>query len=279
VQAEIVREVTERYRPSQLEFEGVTKQPDIAKVVERTAELVIQQTINIPRILVIPKGEVRSGFKGFTLELLGLGYATPSDELWIQHLRTHKLEVVGLGEGGVEEKRLEDYIVSGLMDFDDVSYGDHADMLYDLAGQAVRHFLGYLSREDTRKVLRLNQREIARFIHAQMLDHFWEETVEYEMQIKKGFTDLKDSAYSASANEPPLDFRVAPQDKSNIKMATQMKDADVLAKRDSAVKWCKNASDHARTYDGKQWKYLLIPHDVIAENLTLEFLAQRYAEF
>jgi type III restriction enzyme len=63
------------------------------------------------------------------------------------------------------------------------------------------------------------------------------------------------------------------------KMATQMKDADVLAKRDSAVKWCKNASDHARTYDGKQWKYLLIPHDVIAENMTLEFLARKYVNF
>ena len=46
---------------------------------------------------------------------------------------------VGLGDGGIEETRLEDYVVSGLIDFDDVSYDDHADLLYDLAGQTVRH--------------------------------------------------------------------------------------------------------------------------------------------
>ena len=61
--------------------------------------------------------------------------------------------------------RIEDYIVSGLVDFDDVAYDSHADLLYDLATQTVRHFRSYLSEEDTRKVLRLHQREIARFIH------------------------------------------------------------------------------------------------------------------
>ena len=36
----------------------------------------------------------------------------------------------------------------------------------------------------------------------------------------------------------------------------------MIAKRDAAVKWCKQASDHAATYGGKPWEYLLIPHDV-----------------
>jgi len=51
---------------------------------------------------------------------------------------------------------------------------------------------------------------------------------------------------------------------------------EVLAKRDVAVTWCKQASDHARSYGGKPWTYLLIPHDVIAENMTLEGLAKRH---
>jgi len=60
------------------------------------------------------------------------------------------------------------------------------------------------------------------------------------------------------------------------KMATQMTDADVLAKRDVAVRWCKQASDHASTYGGKPWKYLLVPHDAIAQNMTLGWLAGRF---
>ena len=136
---------------------ALTEKPDIAAVVAKTVELVTQQTIDIPRILVVPKGEVKSGFKPFTLDLDTLKYPAVSDELWIQHLRTNQLEVLALGRGGIEEARLEDYVVSGLVDFDDISYDDHADLLYDLAGQTVRHFRSYLSEEDARKVLRCYQ--------------------------------------------------------------------------------------------------------------------------
>ncbi|MGE0683959.1 MAG: hypothetical protein AB7P69_24025 [Candidatus Binatia bacterium] len=136
--------------------------------------------------------------------------------VWVQYLRTGQAEALGVGKGSVEEARLEDYIVSGLVDFDDVAYDEHADLLYDLAGQAVQHFLRYLSEEDTRKVLRLHRRDIARFIHAQMQNYYWEEAVDYEVKISKGFTELKPSAYTTAADEPPLNFRSAPTDKSNM---------------------------------------------------------------
>ena len=55
--------------------------------------------------------------------------------------------------------------------------------------------------------------------------------------------------------------------------ANEMKDADVLAKRDAAVKWCALASRHTAGSGGKPWKYLLIPHDAITDNMTLAGLA------
>jgi type III restriction enzyme len=351
VQALVLEKVESEYRPVQLEMEGVAPKPNIAAVVAKTTELVIQQTIDIPRIVVVPKSEVRSGFKPFKLNVSGLNYPAPSEELWIQHLRTSQVEILGLGKGGFEEARLEDYIVSGLVDFDDISYDDHADLLYELAGQVVQHFLSYLSEDDTSKVLRIHQRETARFIHAQMQEHYWEEEVDHEVKITSGFSELKDSSYSASAQETILNFQQSPADKSNMakylfggfsrclytvqkfqadperklavildkealkwfkpargqfriyyrwgsdhpeyqpdfvaetadciymlepKAANQMDDAEVLAKRDVAVKWCKYASDHAKTYNGKPWKYILIPHDAIADNMTLKGLASRF---
>lgn len=70
-----------------MELEGVAEAPpDIASVVAKTVELVTQQTIDIPRILVVPKGEVKSGFKPFQLKLDTLNYPAVSDELWIQLL-------------------------------------------------------------------------------------------------------------------------------------------------------------------------------------------------
>jgi type III restriction enzyme len=216
IQAAIVKAVKEQHQPTPLELEGMAEQPDIAAVVAKTVELVTQQTIDIPRILVVPKGEVKSGFRPFTLKLDTLKYPAVSDELWIQHLRTNQLEVVSLGRGGIEEARLEDYVVSGLVDFDDISYDYHADLLYDLASQTVQHFRGYLSEEDTRKVLRCYQRDIARFVHTQMQEHYWEDVVGYEVKISKGFTELKQSAYTYSVQEPPANCRVEPADNSNI---------------------------------------------------------------
>lgn len=354
IQAQLVQEVSKQYRPMQMELKGVIAKPDIAAIVSKTTQLVIQQTIDIPRILVVPTGEVRSGFKSFTLDLGALKYPPVGEELWIQHLRTNQLEVLTLGKGGVEEARLEDYIVSGLVDFDDVSYDNHADLLYELAGQVVKHFLSYLSEEDTRKVLRFHQREIAQFIHAQMQKHYWEETGGHEMRISKGFSELRPSAFTASASEPVMDFHQAPEDKSNMakyvfggfkkclypvqkfqsdserklalildrealkwfkpakgqfqifyksgadqleyqpdfvaeteseiymlepKARNEMTDPEVLAKRDAAVKWCTNASDHAASYGGKPWKYVLIPHDAITENMTTEILAASFRNF
>jgi type III restriction enzyme len=250
--------------------------------------------------------------------------------------------------------RLEDYVVSGLVDFDDVSYDSHADLLYDLAGQVVQRLRSYLPDEhEVRKVLGCHKVEISRFVHAQMLEHYWEKATGYEVKISKGFSDLKTSAYTASEANPVLDYRQPPADKSNMakylfggfkyclfpvqkfqsdterrlsvllerektkwfkpakgqfqiyyksgadnpeyqpdfvaetdnaiymlepKAKSEMTDPEVVAKKDVAVKWCKQASDHAKTYNGKPWKYLLIPHDVIAENITLEWLASRYEQ-
>lgn len=60
------------------------------------------------------------------------------------------------------------------------------------------------------------------------------------------------------------------------KAANNMSDADVLAKRDAAVKWCKQASEYTSSCEGKPWQYVLIPHDAIAQNMTLVGLAKRY---
>ncbi len=152
---------------------GVVKRPDITAVVAKTTEFVGQRTISIPRIVVVPKGEARSGFKPFTLDLKPFNYPTVSEDIWIHHLRTGDREILSLQGSGSSENRLENYVVRGLVDFDDVSYDDHADLLYDLAKQVVDHFRGYLkaSDEEVARVLQCHQRDIAKFIHSQMQEH------------------------------------------------------------------------------------------------------------
>lgn len=353
IQAALLDAVQSRCQPAQMQLDGISAQPDLTSIISRTTDLVVRQTIDIPRILLVPRGEVKSGFRPFVLDLANLRYDAPDDTLWAAHLRTGQVERIGIAIGNGNEQWLEDYVVDALIDFDDVAYDDSAELLYDLAGQVVRHFRSEHSEEDTRKLLRLHQGEIARFVHAQMRQNFWQDgETDYAVVIKRGFSALLPSAYSRDEGEAERDFRVPPADKSNMaryvfggfsrclfkrqkfhsdaerklalildreaqkwfrpargqfqlfyrsggddleyqpdfvaetethilmlepKASDRMADPDVLAKRDVAVEWCRHATGHTATYGGKPWAYLLIPHDAIAENMTIEGFRRRFS--
>lgn len=60
-------------------------------------------------------------------------------------------------------------------------------------------------------------------------------------------------------------------------MRKEITDPVVLAKKEVAVRWCARASAYFAACGGKSWTYVLVPHDVIAENVTLGGLAERFA--
>ena len=345
IQSAIVEEVTSLYRPQQGELEGIGTTPNIAEVVSKTTSLVVKEMIPIPRILVVPLGEVKSWFEPFELDLKALRYPAPSKDLWVHNLHTDLGEAVSVSVSGFREPRMEDYVVGGLVDFDDISYDDNAELLYDLAGQTVKHFQSYLPEEEVWQVLHHHQKDIAGFIHGQMQKHYREETSGYDVKISKGFTELKPCAFTVNYRQQSLDFRVSPADKSNMakylfkgfsrclyaaqkfqseaervlavildresikwfkpakgqfqiyykngadhpeyqpdfvaetqsviymlepKSKRELEDPIVLAKKEAAEKWCQRASEHNAKHDGKPWKYALIPHDGIAENMTIQ---------
>ena len=53
------------------------------------------------------------------------------------------------------------------------------------------------------------------------------------------------------------------------KARNEMATPEVAVKRQAAEEWCIHASAHAATYGGKPWRYALVPHDVVAENMSL----------
>ncbi len=54
-----------------------------------------------------------------------------------------------------------------------------------------------------------------------------------------------------------------------------MTDETVLAKAEAATVWCERATNDSAETGGKPWKYLLIPHDQISEQMSLAGLASR----
>jgi len=50
-----------------------------------------------------------------------------------------------------------------------------------------------------------------------------------------------------------------------------------LAKAAAGAKWCENASLHLLANGGKEWKYLLIPHNEVKERNVMESFVRRLA--
>ncbi len=60
------------------------------------------------------------------------------------------------------------------------------------------------------------------------------------------------------------------------KARNQMDAEEVQAKKIAAVEWCRHASTYAESNNSKPWHYVLIPHDEIKENMTLQGLCDRF---
>lgn len=348
IQKEIAEKVKAAIAPAQGELEGVAEKINVEQVVAKAIQVRNERSIDIPRITLQPVGEVTRGFREFKLDLSSVRLQPVDNEILIQHLQSMEQHRLMSGDGVVPESKAEDYLIRGLIDFNDVCYDDHAELLYKLTGQAVAHLRSYLKKPDeVLNVLQYHQQALVNLIHVQMQDHYEEKAASYEAHVSKGFTTLRDNTYSIPADESARDFRAPVTERQDIrrmlfggfkkclyrvqkfdsdperrfaallesdkkvlkwfrpgkgdlqihhssessyepdfiveakdakficeiKSTAEMAAPDVLAKARAATEWCRHASEHARAHGGKPWSYLLIPHDVVTDNMTLKGLA------
>ena len=214
VQAAIAAEVAARLQSKQGELLPDTPL-DVAAVVAATAATVAQQTIDIPRISVVPTGEVTTGFHPFTLDVSRLHLRPGADEILLHGLLNNEQQRIA-AESSRWEQRVEDYIVRELVDYDDVDYFTQSALLYELAGRMVQHLRSYLTEDEALNVLQRNAKLIAGEIHAQMQAHFFAEAAGFEVRVSRGFTALKPCNFTATAGQPHH-FRETVADVSRIK--------------------------------------------------------------
>jgi len=351
IQKQIVEKVKEAITPAQQELTGIAEQVNVADVVAKTITLRNELSIDIPRITVQPVGDVTRGYREFNLKLASIRLQPVDNEILIQELHRREQHRLMSGTGIVPEEKLEDYLVRGLIDFNDICYDEHAGLLYKLAGQVVAHLRSYLkNEEEVLNVLQYHQQALVNLTHAQMQEHYEEKAAAYEAHVSKGFATLRPNNYSAPAGENERDFHAPVSDKQDIrkmlfagfgkclyriqkfdsdserrfavvlendkealkwlkpakgtfqihyareasyepdfvvetktgkflcepKAANEMTAEDVQAKAKAAAEWCAYASAHEMQHGGKPWTYLLIPHDAISDNKTLQGLTATY---
>lgn len=217
IQNKIVEEIKQNLTSEQMELTDIVKETNIARIVALATDYLIDKTIDIPRIHIAPKGEVTIDYHHFEIDCSKLNFQPVSRELFAQILRTNEQQDITAKVYYTKEPRLENYIVKSLIDYDDIAYDTQADFIYELAGQVVNHFRSYLKTDEgIANVLVYFQKQLAEYVHAQMVAHQYEKVIDYEVVISKGFTELKKSAFTARKDDTVIHFKTTPEERSKI---------------------------------------------------------------
>jgi len=291
VQKQIVEKVTPLVTPAQGTLTGVVQPIDVQRIVEQVTNAYVEMSIDIPRIVVVPKEGATSelGFNEFELDCAGVRLQPVDDDILMKYLDDNRVEMLARGTGVVEEARPEDYLVRGLVDFDDVSYDDHADLLYKLAGQMVGHLRSYLpSEEAVTNVLQYHQHQLVNIIHAQMERHCIEpDETQFVAHVSKGFETLKPGSFTTPLGEKSRFFRNPVEDKLYIRSLlfegfdkclypvqkfdsdTERRLAVVLEDDKSVLKWFKPAKGQLKIFEDEPY----LP-DFVVEAETTKYLIE-----
>lgn len=221
VKERIVKEVKERLARSQIQTEmnlDDTSKTDIGKTVQNTIGLVQETTINIPRVIITPKGESRRKFTDFKLNTSSLQkFSRVSRDITIRQLQSNVGFIIEAEELDYEETP-ERNIVSALMDLDDIPYDDNNSVINSIAKQYADFVRSYESDEvEVKKIVLFNRREIAKFLHDELFNH--EETVEIEYQatVSKGFRIASSKSFKYTRDTQKLNFRNSAFTKKDIR--------------------------------------------------------------
>jgi type III restriction enzyme len=218
VQQQIAEKVTEAIKPVQGEIPGLAEVVDVNKIVAEVTKQFVEMSIDIPKIVVVPSDDATYGFRPFDLDGQHIRLRPVSKDILIQNLQNHEQYKLQNSSNVPTEQRLEDYLVRGLIDFDDISYDDHAALLYQLAGQMVAHLRSYLADDDeVLNVLIAHNRQLVDTIYAQMQQHFFETSTSYEVKITKGFRTLHSTNVLTAADENVRPYREPVDDKKYIR--------------------------------------------------------------
>ena len=272
VQAAIVQAIQAAQTPQAEIFPVETLK--IEAIVKSICSQFVERIIAIPALTITPTQNVSFGFKSFALDLKHWNHQPLSNELLIQVLRTEKTQSITGDAHDEQQECLENYIVAKLMDFPEIDYDSHAEVLYQLAGQVVAHYQAkYDKLEEVRSVLQGHSRQMAEAIFADMKKNMWRGKTNYRVTVSAAFQDLRPQTFENAGSSYSLDFRQAPPKLNEIKRYifsgfskscyplakfdsdTERRLSEILEKENGVKLWMKPGPNQFKLYDSDGLPY------------------------
>jgi type III restriction enzyme len=214
IQDRIVRIAEAAVAERQGTLEGVIARPDVRRIAQKVSKAIVELTIDIPEIVVLPTREVNFGFRDFDLvNLSSIAKQPIEDEILIQQLRTENRTYLARATDAPKEPRPENHLIRHLIAYPEVDYDTQSELLFKLAGQMLARLRDYLPDEDkVENVLIAHGRDLARFVFAQMKEHYWETPSEFIAKVTGTTLVLRPQAFNVAdvCDVRPLTHAVTP---------------------------------------------------------------------
>jgi type III restriction enzyme len=267
---QIIRDVEAVFSEQQIGKEVLRKVAENA--IEYCAEKLTGTVIPIPEAVISPQSVSNYRIDDFDLDTRNLNLR-PSDDAMIGR---------ELPEGGRQVEFDGDYIellakpadtpeqdvAKYIIIKDNIDYQKCGKLILSLIAQAEKHFLSYLTAEDTDKVMRQQARNIAEYIYAQMNEHFHESDVEYIADEIRPFSRIEGSFGSKIKADAIYDYNVTVR-KGEVSQkvfkgfnkachtlykfdsSSELEFARVLEQDSGVLKWLRPASRQFNIHWGK----------------------------
>lgn len=263
--------------------------PDISDVVRKVAQEMSDPTISIPRITVVPAGELSSDDHAELLQDLASQVVAHLRGYLPDEEQVHRvLQVYQRPTANEVFSQMQPHYWEGTSDQFEVHVSAGFTPIRQAAvkgaGSPVHVRIAPRSREALRKAIYTGftralqdvmkfdsnqERMLAIILDRESQKWFRPAQGQFQITYRHGIT-LSDYHPDFVAELGDRIVMLEP------KASNEMDDPVVLAKKDAAVEWCRHATNHSRRTGGKPWQYALIPHNAIMENQTLDYLLKRY---
>jgi len=287
--ASVVREVEAACSTAQSDLPGVAPIVDVAEVAKKTVDRFVELSIDIPKIIVVPRGEVTTGFDDFELDTSGIHYNPVAENILVQSL-INSSDRDSIGKAIHDTSVAPEIpLVEALGRLPEISYDEQSEMLFRLVKQMVAHLRSYLPDEAAvRNVVFYFRKALSNEIYRQLMTHYRENAAGYDVKVTQGFTTLKPTTYTVGT-DGERDFRETVEERQMIRgmsfkgfsrclyrvqtfhTDTERRFAVVLEDDPEVLKWLKPGREHFQIEykDGTPYE-----PDFVVETITAKYLCE-----
>jgi type III restriction enzyme len=211
--AEHIEEFKKTYT-FKLEKEGnLFAASQVAEAVERyyiQAKTFVDNTIPIPRITIVPSGNIKLVFKNFDLKVNAINFQPGSEDIVSHELQSGAQKILVANQRRGAKINPEEQLILLLMDKPEIFYDDHHELLYHLTRQLISHLNSYLSsNDDIFNVINNYKKPITELIYQQMMDNHEIVSEGFEKtQIKgKPYSEIKEPSAAKYVGDRIYDYK------------------------------------------------------------------------